>query len=62
MKNILIIVLLISMGFIIYFFIKEQFNGSILTHNENIFLSVLYLVVGISVLLLVRKRSSEKDK
>ena len=54
MKTIIIFILLISMGFIIYFFIKEQFNGVVLTNKENIFLSVLYLVVGISVLILVR--------
>ena len=46
--------LVLSMGLIIYFFIKEQFNGIVLTNKENILLSVLYLIVGISVLILAR--------
>ena len=54
MKKIIIFILVLSMGLIIYFFIKEQFNGIVLTNKENIFLSVLYLIVGISVLILVR--------
>lgn len=62
MKNASVITLLVSMGFIIYFFVKEQFKSIILSHDENIFLSVLYLIVGISVLLLVRMRSSGKKR
>jgi len=62
MKNILIVVLLASMAFIVYFFVEEQFKGVVLTQNENIFLSVLYLVVGLCVLGLIRIRSSEKKK
>jgi len=54
MKKITIFILVLSMGLIIYFFIKEQFNGIVLTNKENIFLSVLYLIVGISVLILAR--------
>ena len=54
MKKIIIFILVLSMGLIIYFFIKEQFNGIVLTNKENILLSVLYLIVGISVLILVR--------
>ena len=42
------------MGLIIYFFIKEQFSGIVLTNKENISLSVLYLIVGICVLFLAR--------
>ncbi len=60
MKNVLIIILLISMGFIVYFFVEEQFKGIVLTQNENIFLSVLYLIVGLSVLGLIRIKSSKK--
>jgi len=62
MKNILIVVLLASMAFIVYFFVEEQFKGVVLTQNENIFLSVLYLVVGLCVLGLIRIISSEKKK
>lgn len=62
MKNILLVTLLLSMGFIIYFFIEEQFKGVVLSQRENIFLSVLYLIVGISVFLLIRIKSSEKKK
>jgi putative copper export protein len=54
MKKIIIFILVLSMGLIIYFFIIEQFNGIVLTNKENIFLSVLYLIVGISVLILAR--------
>jgi hypothetical protein len=54
MKKIIIFILVLSMGLIIYFFIKEQFNGIVLTNKENILLSVLYLIVGISVLILAR--------
>jgi hypothetical protein len=53
MKKILVVILLISLGVIIYFFVKEQFKGIVLSHDENILLSVLYLVVGICMLTLV---------
>ena len=62
MKNVLLVVLLLSMGFIIYFFVEEQIKGVVLSQWENIFLSVLYLIVGISVLILIRRKSSEKRK
>jgi len=62
MKNIAAITLLISMAFIIYFFVKEQFNGVTLSHNENIFLSVLYLFVGICILILAAKNFSDQKK
>jgi hypothetical protein len=42
--------------------VEEQFNGVVLSHWENIFLSVLYLIVGISVLILIQIKSSEKKK
>ncbi len=54
LKTIIVFILIISMGFIIYFFIKEQFNGIALKPNENIFLSLLYLIEGIGVLILAR--------
>ncbi|HEY5408754.1 MAG TPA: hypothetical protein VIJ92_16790 [Ginsengibacter sp.] len=62
MKNILIIILLASMACIVYFFVEEQFKGVVLTQKENILLSVLYIVVGLSVLLLIKIKSSEKKK
>jgi len=62
MKNVLIIILLASMACIVYFFVEEQFKGVVLTQKENILLSVLYIVVGLSVLLLIKIRSSEKKK
>ncbi|MDQ2864348.1 MAG: hypothetical protein M3R50_12010 [Bacteroidota bacterium] len=62
MRNIAAITLLISMGFIIYFFVREQFNGVVLSHNENIFLSVLYLAVGICLLILAAINFSDKKK
>ena len=62
MKNVLIIILLASMACIVYFFVEEQFKGVVLTQKENILLSVLYIVVGLSVLLLIKIKSSEKKK
>ena len=62
MKNILLVTLLLSMGFITYFFIEEQIKGVVLSESENIFLSVLYLIVGISVFLLIRIKTAEKKK
>jgi hypothetical protein len=62
MKNLLIIILLASMACIAYFFVEEQFKGVVLTQSENILLSVLYLIVGLSVLGLIRIKSSEKKK
>jgi hypothetical protein len=53
MKKILVVILLLGLGVIIYFFVKEQFQGIVLSHDENILLSVLYLVVGICMLTLV---------
>ncbi|KAA9042172.1 hypothetical protein FW778_09195 [Ginsengibacter hankyongi] len=62
MKNILLVTLLLSMGFITYFFVEEQIKGVVLSKGENIFLSVLYLIVGISVFLLIRIKTGEKKK
>jgi hypothetical protein len=59
MKKLLIFILVVSMGAIAYFFIREQFEGAILSHEENTFLSVLYLVVGIAILVLARIKYAE---
>ena len=62
MKNIAAITLLLSVGCIIYFFVKEQFNGTVLSHDEDIFLSVLYLVTGICILILAAINFSDNKK
>lgn len=61
-KNVVVLILLVSMGFIVYFFIKEQFNDVVLTRNENIFLSILYLIVGISVFVLIGIKNLQNKK
>jgi hypothetical protein len=62
MKKILILILVICMGLIIYFFIKEQVKGIALSHRENIILSVTYLITGISILILGRIKFLENKK
>ena len=62
MKKLSLLVLLLSMGVIIYFFIKEQFKGVTLSHKENMTLSVTYLIIGICMLLLARINYLEKRK
>jgi hypothetical protein len=62
MKKILVVILLLGLGVIIYFFVKEQFQGIVLSHDENILLSVLYLVVGICVLALGALKFPENNK
>lgn len=60
MKKISGFFLLVCLGVIIYFFIKEQFNGITLTHNENLLLSVAYLITGLSVFMMARSHAAEK--
>jgi len=62
MKKVSFIFLLLSMGIIIYFFIKEQFRGIALSQKENIFLAVTYLIVGIALLILFRLKNLENKK
>jgi hypothetical protein len=62
MKKILILILVICMGLIIYFFIKEQVKGIALSHGKNIILSVTYLITGISILILGRIKFLENKK
>ncbi|MEO8415065.1 MAG: hypothetical protein ABI472_15465 [Ginsengibacter sp.] len=54
MKKISSVFLVLSLGTTAYFFIKEQIKGVALSPNENILLSISYLITGISVLILVR--------
>lgn len=62
MKKIIIILLALCMITIIYFFIKEQFKGIVLSNKENTLLSITYLVTGISLLILFRLKHLEKKK
>jgi amino acid transporter len=63
MKKISFILLLSSIGIIIYFFIKEQFRGITLSQKENLLLSITYLIVGISLIILFRiKHFENKNK
>jgi hypothetical protein len=51
------------MAIIIYFFVREQFKGIVLSQKENTLLSITYLVVGISLLILFRiKYHENKNK
>lgn len=54
--------MLLSCAVIIYFFIKEQFRGVVLSSAENITLSVAYLVFGLSMLIFGRINFLEKKK
>lgn len=62
MKKLSLLVLLLGMGVVIYFFIKEQFKGVTLSHEENMTLSITYLVIGICMLILARINFLEKRK
>ncbi|HXR83563.1 MAG TPA: hypothetical protein VN722_04600 [Hanamia sp.] len=62
MKKISFIFLLVSVSIIIYFFIQEQFRGITLSSTENIILSITYLVVGISLLILFRLKHLENKQ
>jgi amino acid transporter len=62
MKKASFIFLLLCIGIIIYFFIKEQFKGITLSGTENIILSITYLVVGVCLLILFRLKHLENKK
>lgn len=62
MKKFLFFLLLLCFITIVYFFIKEQFNKVVLTRNENLALSVTYLLVGIILLILFISRNKENKK
>jgi amino acid transporter len=62
MKRISFIFLIISIIIIAYFFIQEQFRGITLSSTENIILSITYLVVGISLLILFRLKNIENKQ
>jgi hypothetical protein len=62
MKKFLFFSLVICFITIVYFFIREQFNKVVLTHNENLALSVTYLLVGIILLILFIIKNKEDKK
>jgi hypothetical protein len=62
MKKLSLLFLLLAMGVVIYLFIKEQFKGVTLSHEENMTLSVTYLVIGLCMLIIARINFLEKRK
>ncbi len=62
MKRVSFIFLIISIIIIAYFFIREQLRGITLSSTENIILSITYLVVGISLLILFRLKHIENKQ
>ncbi|MGN6250071.1 MAG: hypothetical protein ACTHNG_17085 [Ginsengibacter sp.] len=62
MKKIAFAVLFLSIATIIYFFIGEQFNGVVLSHTQNLVLSITYLLVGISLLILFTLKNKENKE
>ena len=62
MKKFLFFLLLLCFITIVYFFIREQFNKVVLTRNENLALSVTYLLVGIILLILFIIKNKENKK
>jgi hypothetical protein len=54
--------MLLSCAVIIFFFIKEQFRGIVLSSAENMTLSITYLVFGLSMLIFGRINFLEKKK
>lgn len=62
MKGLSLFFMLISMCIIVYFFIKEQFNGITLSHKENMILSASYLIMAIAFIILARVRFLEKKE
>jgi len=61
-KKILILILVICMGLITYFFIKEQVKGIVLSDRENMILSVTYIITGVSILIFGRVKFLENKK
>jgi uncharacterized membrane protein YuzA (DUF378 family) len=62
MKKLSLLVMLLAMSVVIYFFIKEQFKRVTLSHEENMALSITYLVIGLCMLILARINYLEKRK
>jgi hypothetical protein len=62
MKKAGFILLLVSMGIIIFFFIKEQFRAIALSYTENLLLSISYFGFAIAFIILWRVKSLEKKE
>ena len=62
MKIIAAFILVICMAVIIYFLVKEEINGIVLSHNENILVSVIYILIGICIFIIAATKFSEKKK
>ena len=60
LKKISLLFMALSMVSIIYFFIKEQFNGVVLSSQENTIIYITYFVMGISFFILKRIQFLEK--
>lgn len=58
-KKISLGVLLLSFAIILYFFIKEQFRGMVLSGKENTILSITYLLVAVALIILFRIKNIE---
>ena len=61
MKKLCFFFLITGMIVIIYLFVKEQFKGIVLTSNENMLLSITYLVVGVALFILYKKRNVQDN-
>lgn len=59
-KKVSAIILVLCAVTIVYLFIKEQFKGVVLSDNENLLLSITYLLVGISLLVLYIIQRNER--
>jgi uncharacterized protein HemY len=62
MKKAGFVLLLLSMGVILFFFIKEQFRGIDLSHIENMLLSISYFGFAVAFIILWRAKSLEKKE
>ncbi|MDQ6902734.1 MAG: hypothetical protein M3139_06965 [Bacteroidota bacterium] len=60
MKILGVILLILSVGTTMYFFVIEQFKGVVLTKSENTILSVSYLITGVSIIILAGIKFLEK--
>jgi hypothetical protein len=63
MKNVAVTLFFASIGVIIYFFIKEQFKGIVLSHTENVVLSIAYFGFAIAnIIFIVLSKKVKKSE
>lgn len=55
-------VLVICMAVIIYYLIKEEVNGIVLSHKENILLSIIYILIGVCIFIFAAAKFSERKR